>query len=245
MTAFHASEIALIELAPTGIIRAAINTGNPVLARKGTTGSDPTGVSVDLALELGRRLGIAVRVVSFDAAGEVFSAMDRDEWDIAFLAIEPARAETIAFTAPYVAIEGTYLVHADSPYFSVADIDVEGMRIAAVNNAAYDLFLRRSLQYAHIVRALNHGEATDLFVSGQAQVLAGVRQALDSYAAAHKDIRVITDSYMTLKQAMATPKKRMNAATVLRSFVNDVKASGFISNALASNGQSPTLAAWP
>ena len=96
---------ALSELAPTGKLRAAINFGNPVLAQKDPATGEPRGVSVDLARELGRRLGVPVELVTFDAAGKVFAALKTGAWDIAFLAIDPARATEIAFTAPYVVIE--------------------------------------------------------------------------------------------------------------------------------------------
>lgn len=114
------------ELAPTGKLRAAINFGNPVLAQKDQASGEPRGVSVDLARELGRRLGVPVELVTYDAAGKVFDALKTGAWDIAFLAIDPARATEIAFTAPYVVIEGTYLVPADSPLRTIQDVDREG-----------------------------------------------------------------------------------------------------------------------
>ena len=98
--------------------------------------SEPSGVSVDLARELGRRLGVPVELVTFDAAGKVFDALKTGAWDVAFLAIDPARAADIAFTAPYVVIEGTYLVPADSPLRTIGDVDREGVRVGPSAGAA-------------------------------------------------------------------------------------------------------------
>ena len=134
------------ELAPSGKLRAAINFGNPVLAQKDPATGEPSGVSVDLARELGRRLGVPVELVTFDAAGKVFDALKTGAWDVAFLAIDPARASEIAFTAPYVVIEGTYLVPADSPLRTIGDVDREGVRVAVGNKSAYDLYLTRTLK---------------------------------------------------------------------------------------------------
>lgn len=100
------------ELAPTGKLRAAINFGNPVLAQKDPASGEPRGLSVDLAHELGRRLGVPVELITYDAAGRVFDALKKGAGDVAFLAIDPARATEIAFTAPYVVIEGIYLFRA-------------------------------------------------------------------------------------------------------------------------------------
>ena len=59
------------ELAPGGKLRAAINFGNPILANKDATTSEARGVSVDLAHELGKRLGVPVELVTYTAAGKV------------------------------------------------------------------------------------------------------------------------------------------------------------------------------
>src|SRR5450755_3544987 len=127
---------AVTELAPGGRLRAAINFGNGVLAQKDKATGEPRGVTAELSRELGRRLGVPVDFVAFDQAGKVFDALAAGAWDIAFLAIDPARAAGIDFTAPYVVIEGNYLVPASSPLRSVADVDGDGVRIAVARASA-------------------------------------------------------------------------------------------------------------
>ena len=144
---------AVRELAPNGKLRAAINYGNPVLAQRDSATGQPRGISADLARELGKRLGVPVEFVTFDAAGKVFDAMGSGVWDVAFLAIEPVRSAQIDFTAPYVIIEGVYVVPVNSPLRSVGDVDREGVRIAVGNKSAYDLYLSRTLKRAQLVRA--------------------------------------------------------------------------------------------
>ncbi|KAG1392066.1 hypothetical protein G6F59_014711 [Rhizopus arrhizus] len=126
-------------LAPQGFLRVAINLGNPVLAQGDAR--SPRGPSLELATALAQRMGVQARFTCHDAAASVVAAANQDEWDLAFLAIDPARADRIAFSAPYVEIEGTYLVRADSPAHRVADLDHDGLRIAVGRGAAYDLFL--------------------------------------------------------------------------------------------------------
>ncbi len=216
------------ELAPTGTIRAAINTGNPVLARKDRDGGDPTGVSVDLAYEIGRRLETPVTLVAFDTAGDVFAALARDEWDLAFLAIEPVRAERIAFSAPYVHIEGTYVVRAGSALTAAPQVDGPGVRIAVATGAAYDLYLTRTLRHAALVRAHTSEGAFAMFERGEADAVAGVRQALQASVGERGDLRILADRFMAIEQAVAVPRTRAAAAAYLQLFIAEAIASGFV-----------------
>src|ERR1700722_11594413 len=144
----------LKDLAPDGRLHAAINAGNVVLVQKDAAGA-VSGITVDLAHELARRLGVPADLGVFEAAGKVTDAAKSGAWDVAFVAIEPRRAEVIGFTAPYVVIEGTYMATVDSPLKTIADVDRDGIRIAVPLGSAYDLFLSRTLRHATLVRYPN------------------------------------------------------------------------------------------
>jgi polar amino acid transport system substrate-binding protein len=233
---------AVKDLAPTGKLRAAINFGNGVLAQKGGDGS-PHGITPDLSKELAKRLGVPFEFVTYEAAGKVFEGAKAGAWDVGFIAIEPARAAELNFTAPYVAIEGTYMVRQDSPLKEVADVDKPGIRIAVGVGSAYDLYLTRTLKNATLVRAkVGGGRAMiELFLDEKLDAAAGVRQPLEDYAKAHPDMRVMTGHFQEIQQAMATPKKPGDAgqagAAYLRAFVEEMKASGFVADALKRSGQ--------
>jgi polar amino acid transport system substrate-binding protein len=229
------------DLAPTGKLRAAINLGNPVLAQKGP-GGEPRGVTVDLANELARRTGLALELVPFDAAGKVFEALKAGAWDIAFLAIEPVRAAEIAFTEPYVIIEGVYMVPKESTLQTVAEVDRPGVRIAVNKGSAYDLFLTRTIKNATIVR----GESgVDLFVKDKLEVAAGVKQPLVAYAKTNPSVRIMDGRFMEIRQAMGTPQGRPAAAAYLRTFVEEMKASGFVAEGLKRSNQPDATVAPP
>ena len=227
------------DLAPTGKLRAAINQGNIVLAQG--TPDAPSGITVDLARELAKRLGLELQMTTYDAAGKVFEALKAGTWDIAFLAIEPVRAAEIAFTAPYVLIEGNYMVPVDSALKSVADVDHEGIRIAVAKGSAYDLYLSRTIKHATLVRAATGPAAMDMFVADKLEVAAGVKQPIVQYANSHPGLRVIEQRFMAIEQAMGTPKARYAgreaAPNYLRAFVEEMKASGFVADALKRSNQ--------
>jgi polar amino acid transport system substrate-binding protein len=233
------------EIAPGGRLRAAINFGNIVLAQKDSATGEPRGVSVELARELGRRLGVPVELVTFDAAGKVFDALASGAWDIAFLAIDPVRAAGIDFTAPYVVIEGIYLVPASSTLRTIEDVDRRGVRVAVARGSAYDLYLTRALKNAELVREPNGPDALDMFVRDQLEAAAGVKQAIVAFATAHPDLRMIDERFMSIEQAMATPKGRAAGASYLRRFIEEMKASGFVAKALAASGQADAAVASP
>ena len=238
-----ASPEVLKDLAPTGKVRAAINLGNQVLAQKDAASGEPKGITPDLARELGKRLGVPVELVTFDAAGKVFDAAKNGQWDIAFLAIEPVRAAEIEFTEPYVIIEGTYMVPADSPLKTVNDVDRAGVRIGVGRGAAYDLYLTRTLKQATLVRASSGGgqALVELFANEKLDAAAGVRQALETYAQTHKDVRIMDGKFMEIRQAMGTPKGRLAGAQYLNAFIEEMKKSGFVADGLKRSGQSATV----
>lgn len=234
------------DLAPKGKLRAAINLGNMVLAQKVAGTGELGGVTVDLAQELGRRLAVPVELIAFDAAGKVFDALKSGAWDVAFLAIEPVRAAEISFTAPYVIIEGVYMVPADSGLLTVADVDREGIRIAVNKGSAYDLYLSRTLKHATLVR----GESgADLLVKDKLEAAAGVKQPLVEFAKANSNVRIIPGRFMEIRQAMGTPKVRLAgreaAPRYLHAFVEEMKASGFVAKALERSHQPDAAVAPP
>ncbi|MDN3520145.1 ABC transporter substrate-binding protein [Halomonas ramblicola] len=228
-------------LAPSGTLRAAINLGNPVLAQQRDDG-ELAGVSVALARSLADWLGVPLRLVPFEAAGQVVAAREEDAWDLAFLARDPKRAETIRFTEPYVLIEGTYLVPRDAPQTSVGDLDRDGTRIAVGQGAAYDLFLSRHLQHASLVRAPTSAAAVEWFIDRGLDAAAGVRQPLERFAREHAGYRVLADAFTQIEQAMALPRERQAVAEVVEDFLREHKASGFVAEALEASGQDARVA---
>lgn len=234
MTAIDSQLVA--ELAPTGVLRASINVGNPILANLGADGQ-PFGVSIDLAREFARRVGVDVQLVVFDAAGKSVDAVTNEQADFGFFAVDPVRGAGISFTAPYVLIEGAYLVREASPLRDNAEVDQPGRRVTVGKGSAYDLFLTRELKQAEIVRAPTSPAVVDTFLAQNLDVAAGVRQQLEADAKRVPGLRLLPGRFMVIQQAMGLPKARSAAAVeVLRRFVEDMKASGVVAAALKRHG---------
>jgi polar amino acid transport system substrate-binding protein len=214
------------------VLRVGINFGNALLARRDESGST-RGIAPDLARELTRRLGMAIEIVSYESAGRMADGAKADAWDVAFLAIDPKRAEEIAFTAPYLEVDTTYLVWADSALRTMEDVDRESVRISVTDKSAYDLFLSRTLKHARLVRTPIPEASVDLFFSEKLDALGGLRPLLIQIADKHANTKVLDGRFMSVQQAIGTPKGR--DTKYLDDFVADIKASGFVAKIIDRN----------
>ncbi len=222
---------------PTGKLRASINLGNPILANKDAATGLPLGVSIDLANNFAKRLGVEIELVVFDAAGKSVDAVKAEQADVGFFAIDPLRGEGISFTAPYVLIEGSYMVSNDSAIQSNDEVDRVGIRVTVGKGSAYDLFLTRELKHADIVRAPTSPTVVDVFVEQKLEVAAGVKQQLESDLMTFPGHRLLPGRFMVIQQAMGTPKSRgADAAQYLSAYIEEMKASGFVADALQRHG---------
>ena len=233
------------EMAPTGVLRAAVNFGNVSIAQRDPAGGDPRGVGPDIARELARRLGVPIRYVVYDTAGKVADAAQQSAWDLAFLAVDPERERAISFSAPYVEIGGTYAVRKDSPLRRTADFDRKGIRIALAKGSGYDLFLTRTLRNAELVRAATSPGAVELFAAQNLDAVAGIRELLTASTRRDPGLRVIEDNFMTIGQAAGVPRGREATAGYLREVIEEMKASGFVAAALKRSGSEDATVAPP
>ena len=220
------------ELAPTGKLRVGINYGNFLLVNKDRA----SGIAVDLGRELGKRLGVSIELVTYDAAGKLADGVKAGAWDVAFLGAEPQRANEITFTAAYLEIPATYLVPAGSALRALGDVDREGVRIAVAQKSAYDLYLSRNLKHAQLVRAEGIQGSYDLFVDQKLDVLSGLKPRLVTDAEKLPGSRVLEGQFTAVQQAIGTPKSREAGARYLREFAEDAKASGLVAAAIARHG---------
>ena len=216
------------ELAPSGTLRAAINLANFLLVTGRTPDGDPEGVAPDMAAEIATRLGVPIAYVPFDTPAMLADAAGDDVWDIGLIGAEPARAETIAFTAAYTEIEATYLVPAGSALREVEEVDRDGVRIAVAGGSAYDLFLGRSLEHAELVRASGLDGSFGLFVEEKLDALAGLRPRLLSDVERLPGARILDGRFTAVQQAVGAPRPRERGAGFLRQVVEDAKASGLV-----------------
>jgi polar amino acid transport system substrate-binding protein len=234
------------EMAPGGVLRAGINLGNPTVVQKDPAGASLRGVGPELARELARRLGARIEFVTYDSAAKMAEAVKQGAWDVAFLAADPKRANEIAFSAPYMEIQASYMVRDDSPIRSFEDIDRMGVRIATNNNAAFDLWMQRNLKNAERVPVTTSPEAIELFLARRdIDAVAGVRNPLVTAAARHRGYRVLDGSFASVGQAAGVPRNREAAARYLGEFIEEMKASGFVERRLKESGVTEATVAPP
>jgi polar amino acid transport system substrate-binding protein len=216
------------ELAPTGVLRAAVNLSNFLLVTGKTPSGDPEGVSPDMAAEVARRLGVPVKYLPYKSPGELADAAASHAWDIGLIGAEPQRAEKITFTAAYCEIEATYLVPAGSHLHSIAEIDAAGVRIAVTGRSAYGLWLDLNIKHATLVRTDTIDSAYDQFVRDRLDALAGLKPRLLTDQEKLAGSRIIDGKFTSVQQAIGTPRANTKAAAYLRDLVEEAKASGLV-----------------
>ena len=222
---------------PTGKLRAAINVGNPILANLSAITHEPVGVSIDLANAFAQRLGVDVELMVFDTESKAVEAVTQEKADIGFFAIDPLRGQGISFTPAYVLIEGSYMVRKDSVIQSNDEVDRTEHRVTVGKGSAYDLFLTRELKRAEIVRAPSSQTVVDVFVERGLDVAAGVKQQLEVDSKRFPHLRLLPGRFMVIQQAMGVPKSRgEDAAQALHMFVESMKSTGFVQEALIKHG---------
>ena len=224
------------DLAPTGAVRVGINYGNFILATRDAATGESRGVAIDLTHTLARRLDVPTSIVAYDSVAVMVEAAPTNTWDIAFLGSDPAREKLIDFTAAYLEIEATYLVHGSSPLHAAAEVDRPGIRVAAPAKANYELFLTRNLHQAALVSTTGGGAAFELLRGGKVDALAGLKQALFDLQDKLPGSRMLEGRFMAVQQSIGVPKGRPAGLAYLRGLVEEAKASGLVARAIAATG---------
>lgn len=227
------SQAVTAELAPTGVLRAAINMGNFLLVTGRHADGDPEGVAPDMARAIADSLGVGVRYVPFARPGELAEAAGTGSWDIGLIGAEPARAERIAFTAAYAEIEATYLVPDGSALQTMAEVDRPGVRIAVTAASAYDLWLERNIRHATLVRSTAERSAWQQFTADGLDAMAGLRPGLLADARKLPGARIIDGKFTAVQQAVGTARANAAGAAYLRDFVEHAKSSGLVAGLIA------------
>ena len=238
-------EAAASELAPAGVLRAAINLGNFLLVTGRGPAGEPQGVAPDMAAGIARRLGVALQLVPFPNPGAVADAATKGAWDIALIGADPLRAEHIAFSPAYVEIEASYIVPEASPLRRAAEADRAGVRIAVAARSAYDLWLERNIRHATLVRSDTIGGAAKLFVEEGLEALAGLRPGLIGDLERLPGTRILEGRFMAVQQAVGTQRANIAATTFLSAFVEEAKASGLVASLIERHKVSGRLTVAP
>jgi polar amino acid transport system substrate-binding protein len=232
--------------APSGTLRASINLGNPILAKQNANAAEVCGVSVDLARALAAELGVPAQLVVFNTAAQSVAAVKAGQADIGFFAVDPLRSDGVRFSAPYVHIEGAYLVRQGSALQSNDEVDRPGTTVMVGQGSAYDLFLTREMKAATLLRAASSPAVVETFLAQNADVAAGVKQQLQADAARLPGLRVLPGRFMVIEQAMGMQAHKGDAAQqALHAFVERAKASGLVAEALQRHGIQGALVAPP
>jgi polar amino acid transport system substrate-binding protein len=227
---------ATAELAPTGTLRVAVFTGNPVIGSKGKMPGEVTGTTVILGRELAARAGVPATLIEYTAVGKMVEDAQAGAWDIAVVAFDPARRNLVDFAPPHMVVDLTYLLGPGSAIRSVADADQSGVRVVAARGAATSLFLERTLKAAKLVPAETEAASFEMLREGKADALAQNRFLLLGLAERLPGARVLDDRFAAAEMTIILPRGRPAALEFVGRFVEQAKNSGAVLRAIDAAG---------
>jgi polar amino acid transport system substrate-binding protein len=229
---------AVKELIPTGKLRVGV-VGAPAVSAlfvvKEANG-EPHGVPVDLAVELGRKLGVPVEFMVVTNPGLVTDATESGAVDLAFLPVDDERKKRVDFGPAYFVIESTYLATGASGIKTVAEVDRPNFRVVGIANTTTIRAAGRSLKNTTISPVTSVDEAMALLRAGKADAFALSRDALPPFVAQLPGSRIVDGGFNQTGVAVAIPKSRPNALAYVTAFLESAKASGDVRRALDRAG---------
>ena len=218
------------QLAPHGVLSAAVYLGNFLLVTGRSPSGEPTGIAPDICREIAKRLDVELKLVGYETQDEVVESAANGKCGIVLLGSDPARAKKVTFTPAYVELEATYLVLDNSPIHNVSQVDRPGIRIASFFKSAYDLWLQRNLQHATLVHADSIQASNDLFVNEKLDALAGLKTGLITAAQKIPGSRVLDGQFTGIQQAIATQNANHEAVQFLTACVEEFISTGLVAN---------------
>ena len=216
------------QIAPHGILSAAVYLGNFLLVTGRSPSGEPTGIAPDICKAIAKRLGVKIEVLGFETQDEVVNSAASGRCGIALVGSDPARAQKVTFTPAYVELEATYLVPIDSPILSVEQVDQPGIRVASFYKSAYDLWLQRNLKHATLVHADSIEASNKVFVNQQLHALAGLKTGLIAASEKIPGSRILPGQFTGIQQAISTEKSHLESIEFLSACVNHFISSGLV-----------------
>lgn len=231
-------------LAPTGAIRIALAVG-PTKSAVWTSipegGSEPEGVTVDLARRIGEIAGLPVQLVRLSSSGEIISTANDGIWDLSFTPVDEARRKIVDFGPAYHAGESSYLVRAESPFVTAGDLHRAGVKIMGVAETATIRSAEKVAGEAQVIAAATLPEAVAAFEAGLCDALALGRLSLEDMARRIPGTRVAEGNFHLAETSVAVPKGRPEALAAASELLRRMKADGTVVESFRRHGMAEAV----
>jgi polar amino acid transport system substrate-binding protein len=228
---------AQVDIAPTGTLRAAYLSTNPAQSMKDPATGEVRGASFDLARELAKRIGKPLDFKPIAGPPAVIEAVRSGQADIGFVAYEATRVGIVEFSETYMLVHQSFLVLNDSSIKAVADVDRAGQKIGGTRNDSMMLCLKRVLKQAAPTELENNPEVLVKAMSNrEIDALGANRQRLPTLMRSVPGSRLLPDNLFNVPQNIIVPKDKPEVLAAVNAFLEDVRASGFLREAVAKGG---------
>ncbi|QKK23620.1 transporter substrate-binding domain-containing protein [Rhizobium hidalgonense] len=227
----------LSEIAPTGVIRAAVNMSNAALVRWDDHAGALVGPNARIGRKIAEQLDCGLSLIQYGSAADILAAADRGEWDIAFIASDPSRADLFSFSPPYMSVKATYLVPEASSFRTVGDVDIEGVQVASARSAAYTKQLERILEKATVSHTDSPAAAVHLLVSSRCDAAAGLTEFLVQISERTSGFRLVEGAFSEIPQTIAVQRRSIHASAFFTDFIRRLNGTAAADRDLAGDGE--------
>lgn len=219
------------QLAPNGALRVALLGQNPLFVNPGSVPA--AGVAVDLGRELATRIGVPFEPVRYEGVAAMVEGVSKNEWDIAFLGIDPERAAVMNFTAAYIYGENTFLLAPGSTARVPTDLDRAGRTVATLSRSVQEVWVKQNFRNATLISVSTGASALQLLKDGKVDAVASQTLTLANGAKAIPGSRLMEGSFLDSSIGLAVPRGRPAGHAYAYQFIEDMKASGAVREALS------------
>ena len=215
-------------LAPTGELRVGLIGSNAILITRDADGKFH-GISVELAGRVAAKLGVPLRMVPSENPAKYAESLSGDGWDVVMSGRDPARADHVAFSEPYLEIESLYLARPGLGLESADQVDRPGIRIVVLKGGSQDNHLSRSLKHATLNRITGTASAIQgELASGRADVVGATGPGAYALAEMIPGSKVLAGSFATVEQSIGVRKANADLIPFINEFLSEAKRSGIV-----------------
>jgi polar amino acid transport system substrate-binding protein len=193
--------------------------------------SEVSGANVDLFNDVAADMKAHLTLVE-DKWPTIVLGLNSGKYDATLVGISDQRAKQADFTKPLYQTDFTFVVHSNSEYRELKDVDIKGKTIAVTTGSNTDEELSKVIKNAEILRLRDVAGVLLALKNGTADAMATTRDYMAVAVEKDPGLRLFEGKFGVSPWAFAIPKGDPEFLNYLNDRVVELKKSGKIDKIL-------------